>query len=599
MKKNFLSFLCYLLLFSVNAEEDTIEEIISVASKVPMESKYVLATVDVIDSSILEKQVQKDLLSIFSNTLALDTSSNGGPGQVSSIFLRGSNSNQTLVKVNGVKINPSTAGGASIYNFDSSLISKLEVVYGPFSSIHGSEAIGGVIDISTIEDPKNNYLVFGLNSGPDNFRKEILKSSWNNKKTFLSLGLLNSNTEGFPVTTGSNLNRGYKNQSAIGAFSHQKGHFKGTFSSWSSEGVTEYLGFDDIPMSQDYKNQAYAFDLSYKPKAAFWVLSNLNTSGDFIAQNQENYLGLLDLTETDRTNFEITLHKPIQGGNSFTFGYNLENEKVNYSSFGTEFKQSLKTKSIFASSQLVVNQHLIGINIRSSNHELHGNKLSWNLGYLKHLNKIWTVVLNSGEAFRSPNSSELYGYGANLELKPETSNSHELSAIRKINQNDLFSLVFFINKTQNLINFDFSDYILKNIKQSNTKGAELKYKWKNKAINGNMLIRIQDPKNQEGKQLQRRSRRSISINLIKEYISSSINLNILAFDRRVDFGEKVLSGYSLINFSVTKEISNQIDLAIRFENLLDKEYFTAAAASGYYRNQERSIWLNVKYTLGR
>ena len=178
MKKICFSILCFLLLLPVKAEEEFIEEILTVASKIPTESKNVLATVDILDAAILNKQAPKDVLSILSNSLAIDTSSNGGLGQVASFFLRGSNSNQTLVKVNGVKINPSTAGGASIYNFDTSLISKIEIGSGPFSSIHGSAAIGGVINISTIEDPDERFLVLSLNTGPDNLKKESLSTSW-------------------------------------------------------------------------------------------------------------------------------------------------------------------------------------------------------------------------------------------------------------------------------------------------------------------------------------------------------------------------------------------------------------------------------------
>ena len=76
--------------------------------------------------------------------------------------------------------------------------------------------------------------------------------------------------------------------------------------------------------------------------------------------------------------------------------------------------------------------------------------------------------MNTGVAFRSPNSSELYGYGANLELKPESSKSYELSLIRKKIKGKAISLVFFSNQIKNLIDFNFSEYILKNIKQSKT-----------------------------------------------------------------------------------------------------------------------------------
>ena len=124
-------------------------EIISVVSKIPQSAKTVVSSVDKIDKIFFENSQSKDLTSLLRENLALDTSSNGGIGQLSSVFLRGTNSNHMLVKVNGVKINPSTAGGASIYNLDTELINSLEIGYGPLSSVHGSAAIGGVMNIST------------------------------------------------------------------------------------------------------------------------------------------------------------------------------------------------------------------------------------------------------------------------------------------------------------------------------------------------------------------------------------------------------------------------------------------------------------------
>ena len=119
----------FLFLFSsfILSEEKRYDEVVTVVSKIPKEYYKLTSTVDLVDIEELEKYQPASVIGLLSNNLAIDTSSNGGPGQVSSIFLRGSNSNHSLVKVNGVKINPSTAGGASIYNLDTSLISNIEI----------------------------------------------------------------------------------------------------------------------------------------------------------------------------------------------------------------------------------------------------------------------------------------------------------------------------------------------------------------------------------------------------------------------------------------------------------------------------------------
>ena len=172
MKHLYLFILSCLVALPLYAEEEEVEEIVSVVSSVPQKMIETNTTIDVIEKEDLKKLASTNLTSILSGYLGIDASSNGGLGQNTSLFLRGSNSNHTLVKVNGVKINPSTAGGASISNVDPSLISRIEVGSGPFSSVHGSEAIGGIINISTFPEEKDSYLQFSLSGGSDNYRKE-------------------------------------------------------------------------------------------------------------------------------------------------------------------------------------------------------------------------------------------------------------------------------------------------------------------------------------------------------------------------------------------------------------------------------------------
>ena len=171
--KQVLFLVCFI---SFVSSEETYE-VVTITSVVPKNSGSIVTSVDVLDLDFLNNALAKDLTSLLKNNLAIDVSNNGGMGQLSSIFLRGSNSNHTLVKINGIKINPSTAGGASVYNLDTQLINTVEIGYGPLSAIHGSNAIGGVIDISTKSQSKIVKSALGLSLGPDEFRKYIFKTN--------------------------------------------------------------------------------------------------------------------------------------------------------------------------------------------------------------------------------------------------------------------------------------------------------------------------------------------------------------------------------------------------------------------------------------
>ena len=214
--------------------------------------------------------------------MGIDTSSNGGPGQYASLFLRGSNSNHTLIKVNGVKINPSTAGGASISNIDPSLISSIEVGSGPFSSIHGSEAIGGIINISTFPEEKDSSMQLSISGGADNYRKESFQKNWLNNSGAYNVFLLKTKSEGFPSLMNSSIDNGFNNKSLGGSYTSEKSKTQTDISTWISKGRTEYLDFQSNPLSQNYENSIHSVNFKFEHKDPYLLYLNLASSKDLI-----------------------------------------------------------------------------------------------------------------------------------------------------------------------------------------------------------------------------------------------------------------------------------------------------------------------------
>ena len=596
MKYLYLLILTSFVSLQVFSEEEKIEEIVSVGSSVSQKKEETNTTIDVIEKKDLKRFASNSLISILNGYLGIDTSSNGGLGQYASVFLRGSNSNHTLVKVNGVKINPSTAGGASISNIDPSLISRIEVGSGPFSAIHGSEAIGGVINISTFPEEKDSSLQLSFSGGADNYRKESFQKNWLIKGDSYHIFLLKAKSEGFPSLMTSSIDSGFINKSLGGSYTAEKDKTQAFISTWVSKGQTEYLDFQSSPLSQTYENSVHSLKFTFEHKDPYMLYLNLASSKDFINQNQINYINQKDVTETDNQNVEFMIYSPSDNGFSFIVGYEHEKQLVEYSSFGTVFKKNIKTTSFFIENKIEFNSNLLGINVRFSEHDSYGLNESWNIGYKRALNRQWVFRINSGSAFRSPNSSELYGYGSNLNLKPEISVGQELG-LEKITDDTIISLVAFNNEIKDLINFDFKKNILNNMSKSTNRGFEIRYIWKNKTINGRLLFRYQNPKDNLGLQLLRRSKKSFSANIHRDFSLGTLNLNLSAFDKKRDFGNLPLPKYHLFHLSFMKQISNQMDITIRIENIFDKEYFTASGYNGYYQNQGRSLWLNATYEI--
>ena len=575
-------------------------EQITVVSNKPTMAYEVAFSVDQIDAEFIEKTQPKDLTSLLRENLAIDVSNNGGLGQLSSIFLRGSNSNHTLVKVNGIKINPSTAGGASIYNLDTQLISNIEIGHGPLSSLHGSSAIGGAMNVSTFPKERVSDYLIGLNFGPDNYQKKLIKLNHNiSQNTFLNFSSSETNTDGFPALTNSDLDRGYENNTFIGNFEMINDFVNLRFSSWFADGRVEYLVFGS-PVSQDYENYAHGLEAENFIENLLSYKINLSSSKDLIEQNNRNFLGQIDKTDTSRNYFELSLADIaiFKSPDRHVFGLNIEDEKIEYSSYGTIYNETISTKSFFGSSIFEFSEAELKTSFRNTDHDIYKSNLSWNIELLKGINRGWKIGILRGSSFRSPVSSELYGFGGNLNLEPEINRSTEVS-LKRVEDNFDLSLSVFQNDLTNLITFDYQDYVLKNISESSNKGLEIRYRLKTDKWDLSLILKSQRPEDNDGNQLLRRSKRSSSLTLTRDFQGILSTLNVSSFGEKVDFGNIKLPSYSLINLSFLKELNRNTSISLRLENILDKDYYTAASSNDFYLNQDRALWLRLNHKFGK
>jgi outer membrane cobalamin receptor len=123
--------------------------IVTTATRTAITADESLAPVTVITREDVERTPALDVADLLNVHANIDVARNGGFGQPVSTFLRGANSNHTLVLVDGVRVNPGTIGLAALQNIDPAHVERIEVVRGPRSALYGSDAIGGVMNVIT------------------------------------------------------------------------------------------------------------------------------------------------------------------------------------------------------------------------------------------------------------------------------------------------------------------------------------------------------------------------------------------------------------------------------------------------------------------
>jgi vitamin B12 transporter len=190
--------------------------VIVTATRVPTPVDEVLAPVIVIDRETIERSAPGDASDLLRFHAGLEVARNGGPGQTTALFIRGADSNHTLVLVDGVRINPGTIGLAAIQNIPPDMIERIEVVKGPRSSLWGTDAIGGVINIVTRRGTHDGW---AAEAGYGDY--DTRKASFNGglpvgEHVDVDFGASWIESDGFPTRTTDHTDRGFDNLSMSG-----------------------------------------------------------------------------------------------------------------------------------------------------------------------------------------------------------------------------------------------------------------------------------------------------------------------------------------------------------------------------------------------
>jgi vitamin B12 transporter len=127
--------------------QDDLEETIVTATRTPVPVDTVGSPVIVITRNDIERSLASDVSELLQQHAGIEIARTGGPGQQTSLFTRGTESNHTVVLLDGVRINPGTIGGAALQNIAPESLERIEIVKGPRSALYGTDAIGGVIQL--------------------------------------------------------------------------------------------------------------------------------------------------------------------------------------------------------------------------------------------------------------------------------------------------------------------------------------------------------------------------------------------------------------------------------------------------------------------
>ena len=585
-QKSSLAFLILMLSHSISAQDSSsIDELIVTATKSELSADQVVAPVVVIDQLDIELSGVNGIAELLSSVAGINISTNGGPGQLTSIFVQGSNSNQVLILVDGIAINDSATGIASIQNIHPDMIEKIEIVKSPRASLYGSNAVGGVIHVFTKRNQEGVNI--GFKSGSDNTKVTNIFASREVLNGRMGLQLNHYDTAGFPSKEGSNINSAHDNRSVKGFFDQQWGSSTLKASVWNSQGTTDYLDFFFNPISQDFDNTAVSLNFDQKKNETWSSSLHLGINKDFLDQNDSN-----DFNHSKKFILEWKNNLKWNPNNQLLTGITFENEEFEASNYGLGIDSDMSNRAVFLENIFLSGKNQFLIALRLNNKENIEDKISWNLEYGYRLNSKTRLLFSAGKAHRNPSSFDLYGFGGNPLLRPEYSKKISVGLNYQPNSSTNFDLRYFDNRIKDLVAFNYSDFKLYNIEESKTSGFDVIFE---KDINHWILslnATLQDPKNlTTSTQLLRRPKNSMNMGVRRAFDKLTINLNLEKNSSRNDFGGVVLGAYTLANASIQYRLNTNWIFNGSITNLGNEKY---TLANGYM-TPDRKINIGFVY----
>ena len=573
------------------------EQVVVTATRVPVPLQEVLVPVLVIDRDAIERSGAADPGDILRFHAGLELGRNGGPGQTTAVFMRGADSNHTLVLVDGVRINPGTIGLAALQSVDTANIERIEVVKGPRSALYGTDAIGGVINVITRRGTDSGWAA-EVGYGDYDTTEASLSGGFTFGRTELDFGVAWVDSQGFPTRTTDDVDRGFHNLNTTAQLRTGVGAADVSLSYWRADGTTEYSDFFLSPVDQDFANSTTTLAVDFPLGAALRGSVTASHFDDSIEQNQA-----LDYLSTDRDSLGAQFDYDLSAVQSLSAGGMAIREKAESLSYGDSMRADTSYSNFFVQDRIASGPHRALLAVGYTNHETAGDYVTWNGEYGYTLRESTLLYGLAGTGFRAPDATDLYGYGGNSDLGPESSFNIEAGVRHRFDGGHALSLSAFRNEIDDLIEFVVLSYDPfagqnRNVDRARIDGVEAAYEYASGPWSARVEAIYQDPENlTSGEQLFRRARQSLTIAVARSFGPVDLGLDVLATGERKDYGfpqPVTLESYVLANVTARWNITRAMSLVARLENALNEQYELAST----FNTPDRGLYVSVRYAPG-
>ncbi len=595
---------------SVAAEND-LDPIVVTATRQPAKENQLLSDVSVISRQEIEQAAQSTLAELLGRQPGISFSSDGGPGGSQSLFIRGTNSDQALVLVDGIRLGSATLGTTALSRIPLSQIDHIEILRGPASSLYGADAIGGVIQIFTRKGGGplsfNGELAYGTNDTT----RVVAGVNGSHEEFRYSFQYTQDKTDGFSNINDSRsyaFNKdldGFKNESYTANIGYNfNADHEISINAFASDGTNRYDGGYGASASKDYKNKLNISGTSLTLRDRFlpdWQ-STLR-----LGQGVDNTEYLTDgvtassvRTESNQVQWQNDINLPL---GKLLAGLEQLTQKVNATQTYTTTERTIKSALVGWTASAGDNRWQI--NARRDDISNADTKNTGTVAYGYQFTDTLRASASAGTAYKAPSMNALYfpntpfvGKG-NPDLKPESATNAEI-AMHWETATQKASATYYDNQIKDLIQWTETPpgsyfYVPQNVSKARINGLTLAYTgnfgpWK---LHGS--ADFLDPVDESsGHQLARRAKQFGTAAVDYDAGQWAIGSEVVATGQRFSDAENTqrLGGYTLFNLYGSYRLDKEFSLFVRANNVFDKYYEQVQ----YYQTPGANVLAGIRYS---
>jgi len=583
------------------------EIFIVTGTRAPQPLKQSLAHSTVITQQEIQDSQAADVPTLLKSLAGVEFYQSGGVGQQSSVFMRGTNSSHVLILLDGVRINSATTGATAIDQLMLDQIERIEVVRGNVSSVYGSEAIGGVIQIFT----KRGYgePSLSINSGIGSHNTQRASAGFGGKvsDTQFNVQVSKFHTDGVSAINATlvpNIQQdkdGYDNTSLSANVRHAlTADHSLSGSLFNSRGEVQYDSAFDGPTDEHISKPT----LSKFSLASDNQLTEIWHSKLQLAQgmdNAKNYLNGAEKSNFKTTHRQITWLNTVAVHSEGKVVVGLENLKQRVAASTAYTQTDRQINSLFAGYTGNYGAHQVQTNLRQDRYSDFGKANTGLLGYGYAITDTLRATASTSNAFKAPTFNDLYyPLFGNPNLKGERSKNHEVG-LRYANDQQHVNVIYFDTRFKDLIAADSSN--ITNIKKARVDGIELSYAGQFTSTGLKAAYTHQNPRDEKTDlPLLRRSKNFANLGITQQmntwkiggeaqYSGTRADYHIVDLDANFNSIRVTLPGYTLFNLSADYRLDKHAKLSLRADNIFNKNYQLAHG----YNTLGRAIFTSLNY----